>query len=617
MLTEVKTALYSRSTTIPKHLLEHFKTTKWLLASGKLLNRFFVMTLYANLYFVDSGYCETLTSKSTCLTTKSLNQVDSLCRWDENDGYCAFQEIDFKFLPLLILSIIICLSTLPLDSAYSFAVLKIQHYADTKASLLHLGDNANLENPNVELADDELRTKNMPMVNVLLSARIEVMRKDMDKKRVEDELQTLLSETRPDNWHAPRTYRFFDRRGFFSRIERVIHFVELRLLNDSSDPVTAAHVMHTGEERLILNRLRKSRKFAYTIKRNMKAFEYDDQREVYLLQQFLVQSLRGFSRYIAYRHFFEDFDSRKETVRPNLHYLCMILVPLYVMALIFYIFLFGISLEAHAAKIWFIEIIVVALLSTIVIIPLTILLKNVVVTYQARKDILSLFRVMKMRGKTILRRSIGLMTHSHALMHHFNPACRAARNYPELPAARLLMSLNDFDIPVDYSLERSASFSSRLVKISVFPVFLLFFITFLLPYTIQDAIIEALSITGFNFGVLAFYVLASIQVYIPLVFLGTVAVVILGSYYFLSHRFSTQSKVRDIVELKQFDPDAAEPDEEEEDRPIASKLSIKDKSAKGFRFSGVSPSFLPIDDECNEGKCHEEKDFDPVHEFDG
>ena len=575
------------------------------------------MTLYSNLYFVDSGYCETLINRPTCLATRSLNQVDSLCRWNDLEGTCNFQEIDFQFLPLLILTIIICLSTLPLDSVYSFAVLKIQHYADSKASMLRLGDHANLENPNVELFDDELRTKNMPIVNVLLSARIEVMRKDMDKKKVEDELQILLSETRPDNWHAPRTPFYFKHSGFLSQVERIMHFMELRLLNQSADPVTAAHVMHTGEERLILNRLRKSRKIAYLIKRNMRGFEYDDQREVYLLQQFLVQSLRGFSRYIAYRHFFEDFDAKKEVLRPTLHYICMMLVPFYVMALIFYIFLFGISLEAHAAKLWFIEIIVVALLSTIIIIPCTILLKFVAMTHQARKDILALFRVMKLRGKTILRRSIGLMTHSHALMHHFNPACRAARNYPELPAARLLMSLNDFDIPVDYSLERSNSVSSRLLKLSVFPVFLLFFVTFLLPYAIQDAIIEAVSITGFNFGVLAFYVLASIQIYIPLIFLGAAAIFLFGSYYLFRYRFSIPTRVKDSAELHNFNADAAEPDEEE-DHPIVAKFSIKDGSKKGFRPSDVVPHFLPVDIDDTDGqrKLHEGKDLDPVYSFD-
>lgn len=571
------------------------------------------MTLYSNLYFVDTGYCESIQTKSQCLVTRSLNQVDSLCHWNSNNDTCAFQELDFNFLPLLILTIIICLSTLPFDSVYSFAVLKIQHYADTKASLLHLGDNANLENPNVELADDELRTKNMPMVNVLLSARIEVMRKDMDKKRVEEELQILLDESKPDRWHAPRSF-CANHGGWIGSIERIVHLVELRLLNQSADPLTASHVMHTGEEHLILDRLRKSRKAAYFIKQNMKIFEQDDQREVYLLQQFLVQSLRGFSRYIAYRHFFEEFDSRKEVSRPFLHYLCMFIVPVYIMALIFYIFLFGISLGAHAAQLWFIEIIVVALLSTCIIIPLTILLKFILITYQTRKDILNLFRVMKMRGKTILRRSIGLMTHSHALMHHFNPACRAARIFPELPAARLLMSLNDFDIPVDYSLQRRSSYVSRVMKISVFPVFFLFFITFLLPYTIQDAIIEALSITGFNFGVLGFYVLASIQVYIPLLFFVCVVVLIGLSYCLFRYRFAFPTQVKNIADLNSFDADAAEHDEEE-DKPIEAKVSLKGDPNQEFRVSMISPAFLPKGQNF-EDKVHNEKEADAVHEFD-
>lgn len=43
------------------------------------------------------------------------------------------------------------------------------------------------------------------------------------------------------------------------------------------------------------------------------------------------------------------------------------------------------------------------------------------------------------------------MRNKNSLIQHFNPVCRLARDYPHLPIARLLMSLNDFDLPALHS----------------------------------------------------------------------------------------------------------------------------------------------------------------------
>lgn len=108
---------------------DHFKTTKWLLAMGKVVNRFFVMTLVANFWFADSGYCQTLETEGDCLALRNLDQVDTLCVWNSQGQQCQFQTIRTTFLPLLVITIIVCFFTLPLDSIYGWAVLKIQHYA--------------------------------------------------------------------------------------------------------------------------------------------------------------------------------------------------------------------------------------------------------------------------------------------------------------------------------------------------------------------------------------------------------------------------------------------------------------------------------------------------------
>merc|ERR1711871_1019199 len=59
--------------------------------------------------------------------------------------------------------------------------------------------------------------------------------------------------------------------------------------------------------------------------------------------------------------------------------------------------------------------------------------------------------VMRHRVKNIMKRSSGFMLNcARSAIQRFNPACRASRVFPSLPLSRLLMSLNDFDLPVFY-----------------------------------------------------------------------------------------------------------------------------------------------------------------------
>ena len=394
-------------------------------------------------------------------------------------------------------------------------------------------------NDEVDLDNDSMfvssKPKLAPLATVLLSARLDVMVEEMDKKTVNEELKTLLEETKPENWQPP--IDFTTEISLLRRVEKAIHTFNLRI-GGSADPVSAAHLMHTKQDRLILGRLRAARRAAYLIRRNMRVFHTDEERSIYLFQQFLVHSLRGFSRHLAYRHFFEEFDGQRESRQPRLHHLCIVLVPLYICTLIFYMFLFGLSLDGATANFWFIEILVVFSLSTFIVGPLTVFIRYIALTQSAQRDIQAVLQIIMRRHKIIIHRSTGLMNHSHALMHHFNPAARAARKFPELQMARVIMCLNDFDIPVTYNFNTEVPLYARLMKVSFFPVFLLFFLGFFLPYFIQDAIVEALSISGFNFGIVGMYALGTIAVYVPVSFGLTVLLGGMLVYKTCNHKFS-------------------------------------------------------------------------------
>jgi hypothetical protein len=93
-----------------------------------------------------------------------------------------------------------------------------------------------------------------------------------------------------------------------------------------------------------------------------------------------------------------------------------------------------------------------------------------------------------------MKRQRTLMTDTSPLIQHFNPACRASRAYPELAVSRLLMSLNDFDLPIR-SLLKGRNFLDRAVEILSTPLVALVHLSEkILPRSLHDTILECVSV---------------------------------------------------------------------------------------------------------------------------
>jgi hypothetical protein len=61
--------------------------------------------------------------------------------------------------------------------------------------------------------------------------------------------------------------------------------------------------------------------------------------------------------------------------------------------------------------------------------------------------LINIINILKNRSKLVLLRSHGLINNHNQLIQHLNPICRVSRIFPVLPISRLLMSLNDYDMP--------------------------------------------------------------------------------------------------------------------------------------------------------------------------
>ena len=135
--------------------------------------------------------------------------------------------------------------------------------------------------------------------------------------------------------------------------------------------------------------------------------------------------------------------------------------------------------------------------------PIMIITRDVIITqYLVGGLFFEITNKLSLRTKLILMRSGGLMRDAHALVQHFNPACRVARLYPTLPLSRLLMSINDEDTR---SLQIKQPSSSLNIKRIIATICFLPFAY--MPYKIGEIFMLIFILALWNGIIFSFYIL--------------------------------------------------------------------------------------------------------------
>jgi hypothetical protein len=139
------------------------------------------------------------------------------------------------------------------------------------------------------------------------------------------------------------------------------------------------------------------------------------------------------------------------------------------------------------------------------------------------------------------------MRYSSASIQHFNAACRAARRFPELPASRLIMSLSDFDLPVDTYITKGGGYMVFALDLfAIVGVFLLFLVTSM-PEFLQETSIELGVSAILNLFIIMIYFLSLIEVYIPVILISLALAAIL---WYHSKMLATHAEVSEKAEMK-------------------------------------------------------------------
>ena len=174
------------------------RSIRWLLATGRLINYMVINTILAVLVWNDDGTCESYVTKRDCLLPRNLDQVDTLCLWDDQTASCSYNNTNPTFYAVVILAIITALLSLPFNVFFEFMVRSVEDIARSTVSALRTSlGRQNLED-DLELGDD-LITMQTLRFKVLLSARLELMRRRIDEVTIDQEADFLRIQDR-SNW---------------------------------------------------------------------------------------------------------------------------------------------------------------------------------------------------------------------------------------------------------------------------------------------------------------------------------------------------------------------------------------------------------------------------------
>ena len=135
----------------------------------------------------------------------------------------------------------------------------------------------------------------------------------------------------------------------------------------------------------------------------------------------------------------------------------------------------------------------------------------------ATSSIHSWHRLLRDRSRPVMLRSNGLMRDAHSLIQRFNPSVRAARRFPHLPVSRLLMSLNDYDLPIHYVLNRGWSYSAVTVLLAAF-------LFSLVPEIFRNSVLQSIFRPSVNFIILVLASMSSPAYAVPVVVVVCVSI---------------------------------------------------------------------------------------------
>ena len=532
-----------------------YRSTKWFLSIFRILIFIFIDTILAGMYFADDGQCEAYENVFDCLEPASVDFINTLCYWDDFERTCHFSPPTSNFFGLVFITAVISIASVPFDKLCCFMIDRCKELAEDLAI-----DKMYLRKHMTDRWVDDLADMQTPVGTMFRGSRLRLMQSEID-------FVTPLREL--ENWKGyAETEEFLQ--GKRDDYLKELHERAQMKADGTLPPLTK-------EEKRRLAAINDARARTAVIVKDMYYLKSDKDREQYLMQRFIVESLSGVKRSIAQQYFFKNIDSTQPRNRLRLQIACVIGLLITLLLIFSLCFWFAIYIGRKASITWLLAIFISVFEDAFLVQPVKIWVKWIVITAPAVKDINMVLSGFRDRVRYIILRKGGLIRTSHHDVQHLNPAVRACRYFPSLPVSRALMSLNDWDINEGWNIKKKTGVDQLFGWMGwVVGVFTLF------PFIIQDLFVELVISSCFHLSVVGIYLTIRESVYL---FFGIILCMI--GLWLLTELYNWNRRRRMAMRIKPHDEDEKSSSSDDDD-DMKAKYKIAKKKKPGTKPKKVT-----------------------------
>jgi len=545
---------------------------------------------------------------------------------------CKFNQLSTEFLPNLVLVMVLTTFCVPLDKFVTYLVYNVAALFSTPT--VEEGPNVNVKtptivnNPNVggnhraddaaynpetdyllddhQVYDKEIRSCLDMKGLILRAARLKRMQSLMENVSANQEADLLVKSATADTAKAARSRLSLTTEILVKNIEAqkvtrstlgsmaAVYSVSTLKSEEFYDADAGRQLLKhetLGDSQgLVHKAIARARDECDVMCAEMHEIAANAEKDAFLLQRFITDSLRGIERTLAFRFFFPEEGGGVHYQLKS--YCCLLLLLAYATFCCMYVFLFGVVLGPDTVTMWLQGVVIAFLQMVFVLDPFKCFVMFVMLSHVPSQRIRFIHAVLRDRAKAIISRNVGVVRDANAIVQHLSPACRTARQFPHLSMSRLLMSLNDHDIPINFLLNESenTSWGAFLLKAVVgVMLFTCLILILLLPEIVGDSVMEVLSNLLVNVTIGVGYYLTNVggTVALPIgIFVGIIVLFMLYEHAMEKRRESRNHTwhLRALNTIaKNSNDDVDEHHDNELDRSIDVVLKEKHASHQGWR----------------------------------
>eukprot|EP00981_Chlorochromonas_danica_P015821 scaffold14705_cov249-Ochromonas_danica.AAC.2 len=471
----------------------------WFQVFAKILTIVFETSWLVRVFFADDDSCSHHTRESDCLERKVAQSSLHACEWVEENFSCIYHRPAVSLPLVVILCFIVTgLAAVQLQlfsAVVNFVLWWKRTWSSSSAVLptLHSEDEADVQKTDMisffsPKPTDEFMAWQTLRSTFSKAARLSKQFAEMDDILPQEECDVLLNvmQTAQRRWQTDNAFRPYRNR---MTIERLWY----GFLPFEHGPVLRKIECSREESILLLRKL--ERETSPT-----------EEREQALVKHYLLYSLLGYQRNIALMKLGELDEDRREASHGAVyqqHFTTFFLLcTAYMMAVAAGGAYLGMNIGNRSVELWLV-VLFVSLVEEFFAHELFVIFCDALVLKRwMAADFYRILLGLNRRSRLLLARTGGAVRNALDLVQHFNPACRVARKIAHLPIARLLLSLNDIDLPLRKPIDSSIVHSVQSFSLEVLFGFTYFSSAFQIVYlsVLSAALVNALAWALYELG---------------------------------------------------------------------------------------------------------------------